>query len=112
MVTSQPLNQTNVLPGRGVNFTITAAGTNPISYQWQFGNGTSLPSGGRYQGTTTPTLVISPVVGGDNSSVYMCRVTSPSGNTSTTQPAYLNLGESIENINTCIKKKKANYFVS
>ena len=93
MVTIQPLNQTNVLPGRTANFTITAAGAGSISYQWQYGNGTNLLPGGRYQGTTTPTLVITPVVVEDDSSVYVCRVTSPSGNTTTTQPAYLTLGE-------------------
>eukprot|EP00731_Ephydatia_muelleri_P032638 Em0024g182a len=91
MVTSQPQNLTNVLPGRMANFSVTAAGAESFTFQWQYGNGTNIPPGGRYQGVTTPTLVISPVIGGDNSSAYVCRVTSPSGNTTTTQPAYLML---------------------
>ena len=91
MVTSQPQNLTNVLPGRMANFSVTAAGADSFTFQWKYGNGTNIPPGDRYQGVTTPTLVIFPVIG-DNSSVYVCRVTSPSGNTTTTQPAYLMLG--------------------
>eukprot|EP00731_Ephydatia_muelleri_P032592 Em0024g136a len=93
MVTSQPQNLTNVLPGRMANFSVTAAGADSFTFQWKYGNGTNIPPGDRYQGVTTPTLVIFPVIG-DNSSVYVCRVTSPSGNTTTTQPAYLMLASS------------------
>eukprot|EP00731_Ephydatia_muelleri_P032614 Em0024g158a len=89
MVTRQPQNLTNALLGQTATFNVTVAGVSPFSYQWQYGNGTNLPPGDRYQGVTTPTLVISSVIGRDNSSVYVCRVTSPSGNTTTTQPAYL-----------------------
>ena len=91
MVTNHPQNVTNVLPGRVANFSVTAAGASSFTFQWQYWNGTNIPSGGRYQGVTTPTLAISPVTVGDNSSAYVCRVTSPSGNTTTTQPAYLML---------------------
>eukprot|EP00731_Ephydatia_muelleri_P032625 Em0024g169a len=94
MVTSQPQSLTNVLPGRMASFSVTAAGAESFTFQWQYGNGTNIPPGGRYQGVTTSTLVISSVIGGDNSSVYVCRVTSPSGNTTTTQPAYLMLASS------------------
>ncbi|KAL5510746.1 hypothetical protein EMCRGX_G006347 [Ephydatia muelleri] len=94
VVTGQPRKLTNVLLGQVVNFSITVAGMESVSFQWQYGNGTNISSGDRYQGVTTPTLVIFPVIGGDNSSVYVCRVTSPSGNTTTTQPAYLMLASS------------------
>ncbi|KAL5510745.1 hypothetical protein EMCRGX_G006345 [Ephydatia muelleri] len=73
MVTSQPQNVTNVLPGRMASFSVTAAGADSFTFQWQYGNGTNIPPGDRYGDVTTPTLVISSVIGGDNSSVYVCR---------------------------------------
>jgi len=49
-ITSQPASQT-VTVGGGVVFTVTAAGTAPLSYQWRLG-GNSLP------GATAPSLTL------------------------------------------------------
>jgi len=42
-VTSQPVNQTNLM-GTTASFNVSAGGTGPFTYQWQF-NGTNLPNG-------------------------------------------------------------------
>ena len=34
-VTFQPMSQNDVLPGKAVEFSIQASGTQPLSYQWQ-----------------------------------------------------------------------------
>jgi hypothetical protein len=44
VITSQPTNQT-VLAGLAAQFEVTAGGTQPLVYQWQF-NGTNLPADG------------------------------------------------------------------
>ena len=35
-VTSQPIAQNDVLPGKGVLFSVQATGTLPLNYQWQW----------------------------------------------------------------------------
>ena len=35
-VTSQPMSQNDVLPGKAVTFSVQATGTQPLSYQWQW----------------------------------------------------------------------------
>ena len=57
-VTTQPASQTN-LAGTNVSFSVTAGGTGPFSYQWQF-NGTNLPDN-----------IITTVAG--NGSACLCR---------------------------------------
>jgi hypothetical protein len=55
---------TNVFQGQTVHFTGLAAGTEPLTYQWQTapaGSGgpyANLTEGGQFSGTTTPTLTI------------------------------------------------------
>jgi hypothetical protein len=46
--------------GATVVFTVTAAGTTPLSYQWLF-NGATLAEGSRFSGTTNATLGVSSV---------------------------------------------------
>jgi hypothetical protein len=58
-VTSPPSSQT-VATGSNVSFTVTAAGTAPLSYQWLF-NGTALSNGGQVSGATTSALALSNV---------------------------------------------------
>lgn len=53
-ITSQPTNQT-VSVGDVATFTVTAGGTSPLTYQWQF-NGTNI------SGATAATLVINNVI--------------------------------------------------
>lgn len=76
-VTSQP-SSTTVCTGSSVNFSVTAAGTTPITYQWQEstnGGGTwnNITNGGIYSNATTATLTINPVTVAMNG--YQYRVT-------------------------------------
>lgn len=47
-------------PGDVAVFTATPAGTGPFTYRWQH-NGVNLTEGGRFFGTTTPTLLVGPL---------------------------------------------------
>ncbi|MFM1767653.1 MAG: hypothetical protein RJA22_182 [Verrucomicrobiota bacterium] len=58
-ITSQPVAQNAALGGTA-RFTVTAAGTAPLSYQWRF-NGTNLSDSIRIAGATTATLTLSDV---------------------------------------------------
>ena len=35
-VTSQPVNQNDILPGKDVTFSVEATGAKPLNYQWQW----------------------------------------------------------------------------
>jgi len=54
-----------VRPGTNVTFSVTATGTQPLSYQWRK-DGANLGSGGRISGATSPSLTISNVVESDS----------------------------------------------
>jgi len=58
-IVSQPTNTLAFL-GAGASFRVSATGSAPLSYQWQF-NGTNLANGDTVTGATTPTLSISQV---------------------------------------------------
>ncbi len=45
-------------------FKVTATGTAPLSYQWQF-NGTNLPNGGNFSGSTSASLTVVQVTNAD-----------------------------------------------
>ena len=62
-ITGQPQSQT-VNQGAVVNFSVTASGSQPLSYRWRF-NGLNLSEGGRISGTSTTNLTISNVQSGD-----------------------------------------------
>ena len=59
----QPQGQT-VVGGGSLTLRVGASGTGPLSYQWRL-NSTNLSNGARLSGTTTNTLVISPIVRAD-----------------------------------------------
>jgi len=75
-ITTQPLSQT-VPSGTNVTFTVTAAGSMPLGYQWRF-TGTNLLDGGQLSGTTTSTLTLQDVLQ-DNSGDYSVVVTNAVG---------------------------------
>lgn len=72
-ITTQPENQT-VDSGTNVNFTVTAKGTGPISYQWFF-NGAPLTDDGHFSGSQTATLTISNVSTND-AGTYFAQVSN------------------------------------
>jgi hypothetical protein len=74
-----PVGQT-VTNGAAVSFSVTAAGTLPISYQWTL-NGTTLT------GATNSTLLL-PVIGLTNAGAYRVTVTNAGGSV-TSDPAVL-----------------------
>ncbi|MBN1491558.1 MAG: immunoglobulin domain-containing protein [Phycisphaerae bacterium] len=75
-ITLDPVSQ-EVLVGSPVSFTVAAAGTEPLSYQWQK-NSVDLSDDGRISGSTTPTLTINPTQGADSGD-YRCVVTNAHG---------------------------------
>ena len=89
-VTSHPWSQTDVMPGRGVQFSVTATGTGPLSYQWQKDE-VNLTDGGRIKGASTSTLSITAVQKGDEGG-YTCVVSNTAGAV-TSKPATLDLGK-------------------
>ena len=76
-VTVHPVDQTNIVPGSDVSFSVTATGTAPLSYQWQK-DGVDLTDGGSITGATTATLTIAGVRESDEGG-YRCVVTNIAG---------------------------------
>ena len=76
-VTVHPVDQTNIVPGSEVSFSVTATGTAPLSYQWQK-DGEDLTDGGSITGATTATLTITGVMESDEGG-YRCVVTNIAG---------------------------------
>ena len=58
-ITSQPVSQT-VAVGSSVTLSLTAAGADPLTYQWRF-NGANLSNDGRISGASTSSLTISSI---------------------------------------------------
>ncbi|HSW46779.1 MAG TPA: immunoglobulin domain-containing protein, partial [Phycisphaerae bacterium] len=77
VITQHPTNQ-SVCPGGTVNFTVTATGDPPLTYQWQK-NAANITNGGHYSGCTTSTLAVSSADGNDAAN-YRCVVTNGVGN--------------------------------
>jgi hypothetical protein len=75
-ITQHPSNQT-VAPGGSTSFAVGAAGSSPLSYQWQK-NQVNLSNGGHYAGCTTATLTVSSVDSGDLAN-YRCVVSNSYG---------------------------------
>jgi hypothetical protein len=67
----------SVCSGSSAGFTVTAAGTATLSYQWRLG-GNNLSDGGNISGATTASLTINPATGGDAGS-YDVVVTNACG---------------------------------
>jgi len=59
-----PPGSQSVLLGTAATFTVIAAGTGPLSYQWYY-NGLPLTDAGRISGSTTSTLTISTIQNSD-----------------------------------------------
>ena len=84
-----PVNQTDIVPGSEVSFSVTATGTAPLSYQWQK-DGVNLTDEGRITGATTATLTITGVMESDEGG-YRCVVTNTTG-METSNTAMLTVG--------------------
>jgi hypothetical protein len=56
VIVSQPASQI-VATGTNATFSVAAAGTAPLGYQWLF-DGTNLPNGGQFNGVNTTTLSV------------------------------------------------------
>jgi len=76
VITQHPSSQ-DACPGASVTFSVAAAGSSPLTWQWQK-NGTNMNNGGHYSGVTTSTLTISNADGTDAAS-YRCVVTNAYG---------------------------------
>ena len=76
VIIMQPTNQVSAM-GSNATFAVTAAGTEPLSYQWQV-NGTNLVNGGQINGATTNVLTINNVQT-TNSGNYTVIVTNIAG---------------------------------
>lgn len=75
-ITAHPSNQT-VDAGSTASFTVAAAGSGTLAYQWQK-NSVNLSNGGHYSGVTTATLTISNCDSSD-AATYRCIVTGDCG---------------------------------
>ena len=75
-MTVHPVDQTDIVPGSEVSFSVTATGTGPLSYQWQKIG----VDGGSFNitGATTATLTITGVMESDLGG-YRCVVTNTAG---------------------------------
>jgi len=79
-ITTQPSDQ-SIMVGQTATFSVTAAGSDPLSYQWQ--KGTTAITGATTASYTTPSAVV-----GDNGSQFTV-VVSNSGGSITSNPATL-----------------------
>ena len=94
-VTFQPMSQNNVLPGKAVEFSVQASGTQPLSYQWQqklFGR-----NGDKYgwqnlsgEGSTFQVEEVQ----ASNAGYYRCVVSNSAGS-ETSQCASLTVGKHV-----------------
>ena len=78
VATVHPVDQTGILPGDTIYFSVTATGTAPLSYQWQK-DGEDLNDGGSITGATTATLTITGVMMESDEGGYRCVVTNIAG---------------------------------
>ena len=76
VITTPPASQA-VVAGISVNFSVTASGTQPLSYQWRF-NGSNLADGGQISGSGGATLTVSNVQPA-NAGSYLVMVTNVAG---------------------------------
>lgn len=86
-ISSQPQPQW-VMPGQNAHFSVLAAGSSPLSYQWQK-DGTNITDGGQISGSTTANLAINSV-GNNNTGLYTVIVGNSVGSI-TSSPVALTL---------------------
>ena len=91
LITIPPVGQTAV-GGATVTINATGVGLPTLAYQWLV-NGVVIPNGGRFNGATTPSLVITSVQGSDAGN-YTLQVSNSNGNVTST-PALLQISASI-----------------
>ena len=89
MITTQPQDQRNAIPGSDVTFSVTVTGLF-LAYSWEQGDGSALPSDSRFV-PNNETLSIQNVMPSDVGS-YRCVVTNDAGNV-TSNAAELTLSE-------------------
>ncbi|HSW45647.1 MAG TPA: immunoglobulin domain-containing protein [Phycisphaerae bacterium] len=83
-ITQHPVAQ-SVCLGRTAQFTVSAAGSVPLAYQWQKDN-VNLTNGGRYAGVITSTLTVSNTDAGDVAD-YRCVVSNANGSATSSAAA-------------------------
>ncbi len=91
-IVASPASQT-LFAGQTATFTVTAGGSDPLSYQWladNAGNGiyANLVEGGRFSGTKSQTLNIANIGAADGND-YEVIVSNPAGAPVTSIPAFL-----------------------
>ncbi len=86
-VTAQPVAK-SVLVGQNASFSVTASGSNPLSYQWNKNN-SPLSDTGAYSGTGTSSLSLTSISANESGS-YSVTVTNTSGFTNS-NPATLSV---------------------
>ena len=91
-ISSQPVSA-SMCSGGSTTFSVTAGGTSPYTYQWQYYNGSSwvsvangTPAGAVYANATTATLGVSGITGA-GAYQYHCYVTNCSGGYNATSNA-------------------------
>ncbi len=85
--TTNPTNQ-NICYNSSADFTVSANGTEPFTYQWQYqgtnvSNGT--PAGAVYSGANTPTLSVSGTMTNATYSAYTCVVSNAYGSSTSSE---------------------------
>ena len=92
-VTSQPVSQKDVLPGKAVAFSIQARGTQPLKYQWQwkqFGEEAEKDGWKNLSGDGSSLQVVGIQV--SNAGYYRCVVSNSAGS-GASLPAILTVGK-------------------
>jgi hypothetical protein len=80
-ITTQPANATQN-QGQSANFSVTASGSGPLSYQWQK-NTVNLADGGNVVGSASANLTLTSVTSSDAAS-YRCVVANSAGSATST----------------------------
>ena len=94
-VTSQPVSQRDVLPGKAVAFSVQATGTQPLSYQWQqkqFGRKGEKDGWQNFTNEGSTFQLVD--VKASNAGYYQCVVSNSTGS-ETSQCASLTVGKHI-----------------
>ncbi|MBP9913209.1 MAG: immunoglobulin domain-containing protein [Opitutaceae bacterium] len=84
-ITGQPV-ATEVNPGAALNFSVTAIGTDPLTYQWRK-DGVDLANGGRITGATTANLTITDATDADEGNYSVVITNATAGRTANSQSA-------------------------
>ena len=97
VITTQPVAQTNVVPGTNATFSVVANGSD-LTYQWQRA-GANLSDNATYSGTTTASLTVLNVMEADET-MFGCIVTNAVDSVTSTS-AQLTVRECVC-VNVCV----------